>query len=155
MARKLLVTVVILSVAWLLMLTYQIFTNAAFASVAYSMKASVPLLASGLSSNINIAVFICGFAWMFVLSSVISRLMFGPQRRLSLQFLVSLFLALTIQGILGTLKGVGLDLSNPRTILSNSYARIFNNSLFSLFYLSLPFVVMVAMDLRAIGKAKR
>jgi hypothetical protein len=64
-------------------------------------------------------------------------------------------LTLTASGILAALKAIGLDLSNPNTVLANSYAQIFSNSLFSLFYLSLPFICMIVIDLRAIQKTRK
>ena len=82
-------------------------------------------------------------------------MMFGKQRRIFLQFLVALFLTLTASGILAALKDVGLDLSNPNTVLSNSYAKVFNNALFSGLYPSLPFICMIVIDLRAIMKSKK
>jgi len=81
--------------------------------------------------------------------------MFGKQKRVFIQFLIGLILTLTASGILTALKGVGVDLSNPQTILSNQYAQILNNTLFSLFYISLPFVAMIIIDIRAILKTKK
>jgi hypothetical protein len=131
------------------MLTYQIFTHTALSTVALSLRLPVPALSSLLNSNLTVAVFICAFAWMFLLSSIISNLMFGKQRRIFVQFLIGLILTLTASGILAGLKAVGVDLSNSHVILSNPYAQVFNNAYFSLFYLSLPFVSMIIMDLRA------
>jgi ABC-type methionine transport system permease subunit len=68
---------------------------------------------------------------------------------------VSLVLTLTASGIFAALKGVGLDLSNPNTVLSNSYAQVFSNAVFSVFYLSLPFICMIVIDLRAMKKRKK
>jgi len=82
-------------------------------------------------------------------------MMFGKQKRVFIQFLMGLILTLTASGILTTLKDVGVDLSNPQTILSNQYAQILNNTLFSLFYIALPFAAMILIDIRAIIKTKR
>ena len=98
LARGILVTSILLAVAWVLMLTYQIFTRTAFTTVASGLKA-VPYLASTLTSNIGLAVFICSFAWMFVLSTVISNLIFGKQRRIFIQFLIGLALTLTASAL--------------------------------------------------------
>jgi len=154
LARGIVVTSVCLAIAWLLMLTYQIFTKTALTTMVSSMG-SVPSLASLLNSNITVGIFVCAFAWMFVLSSIISNLMFGKQRRIFIQFLVSLVLTLTASGIFAALKGVGLDLSNPKIVLSNSYAQVFSNAVFSVFYLSLPFICMIVIDLRAMRKRKK
>lgn len=41
----------------------------------------MPGLASWINSESNVTVFICSFAWMFVLSALISIIMFGKERR--------------------------------------------------------------------------
>ena len=136
------------------MLTYQIFTRTALTAVASSLTHPTPTLATWLSSNIALAVFICSFAWMFVLSSVIANLIFGQQKRIFIQFLIGLALTITASGIFDGLKAIGVDLSNPKTLLSNSYAKVFNNAAFSFFFLSLPFLFMIAVDLRTMIKQR-
>ena len=151
MARPIIVTAVYLIIAWTLMVSYQIFTQTALASVAVGLSGSVPLVASWLSSSPGSAVFICGFAWMFVLSAMISTLMFGRERRLSIQFLVSLVLTLAGSTLLGIL---GLDLSDPK-MFSGQFAWLFSNAFFAAFYLALPFIFMLALDIRALKKHKK
>ena len=146
MRKGFLLTAVLLIVAWFLMLSYQIFTQSALKTVAVS----VPFLSSTLSSNVSVAVFICSFAWMFVLSSVISGLIFGKQKRIFIQFLIGLILTMTASALFEAIKIAGFDLSNPNTLLANPYAHIFSNGLFAFFYLSLPFIFMIFVDLRAI-----
>jgi hypothetical protein len=153
LARAIIVTAVYLIIAWVLMVSYQIFTQTALASVAVGLSGSVPLVASWLSSSSALAVFICGFAWMFVLSAVVSTLMFGRERRLSIQFLVSLVLTLAGSTLLGALGEMGLDLSNP-TVFSGSCTWLFGNAFFAGFYLALPFIFMLALDIRALRKRK-
>ena len=117
-------------------------------TVASSLNSVVPYLASTLNQNISLAVFICSFAWMFVLSTVISNLIFGKQRRIFIQFLIGLALTLTASALFEAARMLGWDLSNPKTLLANRYAQVFNSALFSALFLSLPFVFMIAMDLR-------
>jgi hypothetical protein len=100
-------------------------------------------------------VFICSFAWMFVLSSVISGLIFGQQKRIFIQFLIGLMLTVAASALFNAIKMSGFDMSNPNTLLANPYAQVFNNSLFSFFYLSLPFIFMIIVDLRAITRKHR
>ena len=155
MARRLLVTSILLVAAWVLMLSYQVFTKTALTTVALSLNGAVPYLASSLNSNIGIAVFICSFAWMFVLSTVISNLIFGKQRRIFIQFLIGLVLTLTASGLFDAAKWFGWDLSNPKTLLANRYAQVFNSAVFSALFLSLPFVFMIGLDLRAMMKSRK
>ena len=93
--------------------------------------------------------------FLFVLSSVISNLVFGQQKRISIQFLIGLVLTLTASAIFDGLKAVGFDLSDPKTLTSNSYAQVFGNAVFAFFYLSLPFLFMIFIDLRAIFKQRK
>jgi hypothetical protein len=155
MRRSFLVTAILLIAAWFLMLSYQIFTKTALTTVALSLHSSLPLVASSLTSNVSVGVFVCSFAWMFVLSSVISGLIFGKQRRIFIQFLIGLALTVTASAIFDGLKAAGCDLSNPNTLLSNSYAKVFSNGYFAFFYLSLPFIFMIIVDLRAMAKQRK
>jgi hypothetical protein len=132
--------------AWVLIVSYQIFTQSALSTLASSFGGSIPALASWINSEANVTVFICSFAWMFVLSALISIIMFGKERRLTIQFSVSLALTLTGSALLGLSHLVGLDLSNPN-VLSKPFTLLFSNVFFAFFYLALPFIFMVAVDL--------
>ena len=145
-ARSIPRKVIYLILAWVLVVSYQVFTQSALTTVASSLGGLTPGLASFINSKAELATFICSFAWMFVLSSLISILMFGKERRLTIQFLVSLALTLTGSALLGLLNGVGLDLSNPN-VLSHPFTLLFSNAFFAFFYLALPFIFMVAVDL--------
>ncbi len=153
MARKVIVTVVYLIAAWALMVSYQFFTQTALTAVAGSLAGSVPVVAGWISSRLDLASFICSFAWMFVLSAMVASLMFGKERRLSMQFLVSLGLTLAGSAVLGLLSEAGLDISNP-AVLSRPFDAVFGNPYFAVFYLALPFIFMVVMDLRVMRKKK-
>jgi hypothetical protein len=148
------VTSVYLAIAWVLMVSYQVFTQTALTTVVSSLGVSFPFLGSLLNSRIDLVVFIYAFAWVFVLSSIIPKLMFGKERRIFIQFLICLALTLTGSVLFDVLKGYGLDLSNPNLILSNSYTHLFSNIFFAVFYLSLPFIFMLAIDLRSRKKGK-
>jgi hypothetical protein len=155
MRRSLLVTAILLIVAWLLMLSYQIFTKTALTTIASGLGGYSSASASALSSNINIAAFVCSFAWMFVLSSVISGLIFGQQKRIFIQFLIGLILTVTASAIFDGFKIMGYDLSNPNTLLSNPFAKVLGNGALAFFYLALPFIFMIAVDLRAMTKQRK
>jgi hypothetical protein len=153
LARAIWVTALCLLAAWVLMVSYQIFTKTALTTVASSLGGSVPLVAAWIYSGADLAVFIFGFAWMFLLSSIMSTLIFGKERRLSIQFLVSLALTLTGSALLGLVKTVGVDLSNP-SMFASVFAGLFGNAFFAFFYLALPFIFMLAIDLRVLTKRK-
>ena len=146
MAKSIALKAVYLVLAWVLMVSYQIFTQTALTTVTSFLGGSLPVLASWINSKADLTIFICSFAWMFVLSSLISIFMFGKERRLTIQFLVSLALTLTGSALLGLLHVVGLDLSNP-SVLSQPFTLLFGNVFFAFFYLALPFIFMVAVDL--------
>jgi hypothetical protein len=156
MARSFTVTAALLAVAYILMVSYQVFAKNALGSVVEALKNISPVLTSILDSGYGsqIIVFVCSFAWMFVLSAVVSQLMFGRERRLSVQFLVSFALTLTGAALLYLLQNVlGVNLSDP-SVLSKPFLVVFDNAMFSFFYLALPFIVMVALDLRTLAKRK-
>src|ERR1035437_5287461 len=140
-ARAIPLKAVYLVLAWILVVSYQIFTRSALTTLG----SSIPILASLIHSNADLAIFVCSFAWMFVLSSLISIVMFGKERRLTIQFLVSLGLTLTSSALLGLLHLAGLELSNP-SVLSHPFTLLFGNIFFAFFYLALPFIFMVAVD---------
>jgi hypothetical protein len=156
MARSLKITIALLGVAWILMISYQIFAQNALNSVTKTLNTISPIFGSILNMDFisGIIVFVCSFAWMFVLSAVISSLMFGRERRLSVQFLVSLALTLTGFTLLYLLQNaLGVNLADPN-VLSKPFLSVFDNSLFSFFYLALPFIFMVALDLRSAVRHK-
>jgi hypothetical protein len=136
------------------MVSYQIFTQTALTTVASAFSVSSPAFASALNTGSSLVVFVCSFAWIFVLSAVVSKLMFGRERRLSIQFLVSLVLTLTGSTLLGLLFEAGVDLANP-SVLAQPLTALFGNAVFAFFYLALPFIFMVAIDLRSVMKRKK
>ncbi len=151
--RPIYLTAAYLIIAWALMVSYQIFTQTAIQSVAAALNGPAPIVANWLNSSSAVTTFICGFAWMFVLSAVVQSLMFGRERRLSIQFLVSLALTAAGSAVLAVLSDWGLDLANP-TVLSEPFTAVFGNAVFASFYLALPFIFMLAMDFHSMHKHK-
>ena len=144
--RPFYLTAVYLVAVWVLMVSYQIFTQTALNNLSSALMTSAPMVATWLTSSSAVAAFICGFAWTFVLSAIVQQLMFGRERRLSIQFLISLVLTLAGSAMLGLLSYVGLDLANP-AVISEPFMAAFGNAFFALFYLALPFIFMIAMDI--------
>jgi hypothetical protein len=135
------------------MVSYQIFTQTAVASVAAGLNGTAPTVANWLASSSAVTTFVCGFAWMFVLSALVQSLMFGRERRLSIQFLVSLALTAAGSAVLALLGDAGLNLADP-SVLSEPFTAVLGNAVFAAFYLALPFIFMLVMDWRYMQKRK-
>jgi len=147
------VTPLYLSVAWALMISYQLFTETAVTTLVTQINTLIPSVGFWLSSRVDMVVFIYAFAWVFVLSSVIPSLLLGKERGVLIQFFVCLtltFLAFALLDVLQNYAGASLD-----QLLS--FAFIFSNPVLAALYLSLPYVVMIGLDVRARrrGKAKK
>jgi hypothetical protein len=153
LVRAALATPAYLSVAWALMVSYQIFTQTAVKTVVDLINVYWPLFGGWLTSRIDMIVFVYAFAWVFVLSSIIPALILGKERSVLVQFIVCLTLTLLGLILVDVLKGYGFDLSNPTMLLANPYTQIFNSLFFAAFYLALPYVFMIGIDIRA--KKKR
>jgi hypothetical protein len=154
LAKAALITPAYLSIAWALMVSYQIFTETAVKAIVDCSILYIPLIGNWLNLRIDMIVFIYAFAWVFVLSSIIPQLILGRDRGVFVQFIVCLILTLTAFILIDVLAGYGLDFTNPAVILSNPYMGMFGNIFFAAFYLSLPYIFMVAIDIRSRKKKK-
>jgi hypothetical protein len=155
LAKAALITPAYLSVAWALMVSYQIFTETAVKTLVNSFVFYVPLLGNWLNLRIEMVVFIYAFAWVFVLSSIIPQLILGRDKGVFMQFIVCLILTLTAFVLIDVLAGYGLDFTNPAVILSNPYMGLFGNIVFAALYLSLPYIFMIAIDIQLRKKRKQ
>ena len=90
-------------------------------------------------------VFVYAFAWVFVLSSVIPSLLLGKERGVLAQFVVCLtltFLAFALLDVLQNYAGTSLA-----QLLSFSF--LFMNPVLAGFYLALPYIVMIGLDVHS------
>jgi hypothetical protein len=136
-----------ISVSWTLMISYQLFTQTA---VTTKINTLIPSIGFWLSSRIDMVVFIYAFAWVFLLSSAIPSLILGKERGVLAQFFMCLtltFLAFALLDVLQNYAGASLD-----QLLS--FAFVFNNPVLAALYLSLPYVIMIALDLRTRKRRK-
>lgn len=134
-----------ISVAWTLMISYQLFTQTAVTTVVTALDTVMPSIGVWLSSRIDIVIFVYSFAWVFVLSSVIPSVILGKERSVLIQFFVCLvltFLALIAVDLLETFAQASLN-----QLLGLSF--IFNNLVSAAVYLSLPYIFMLALDIKA------
>lgn len=144
--KAMLITPAYLSVAWTLMVGYQLFTQTAVTTVVTLLCTYFPVLSAWLSSRIDMIVFVYAFAWVFVLSSIIPSIILGKERSVLVQFLVCL--AITLSAF------VILDAIDPSALYSAPFAQIFNNPIFAVIYLSLPYLVMLGIDVYGRKKKK-
>jgi len=143
MGKSALVTPLYISVAWILLITYQLFTQTAVSTVVSYIKVFWPQVSEWLSYRMDVMVFVHAFAWIFLLSSVIPSVLLGKYRSVLAQFAVCLtltFLAFIIQDILRFYE------LEPLSQLFNLCV-LFENPIFALLYLSMPYVSMLILDL--------
>jgi hypothetical protein len=150
-AKLIWATPVYLSIAWTLMISYQLFTEAAVKTIVSGIGFLFPPAGSWLDSRINMIIFIYAFAWVFLLSSAIPCAILGKKRSVLVQFFVCLTLTFTAFIILDVIENMGGPLINQL----REAAFLFNNQLFTVLYLSLPYIVMFAIDWRAKKKQKQ
>jgi len=151
MVKTIWVTPVYLSVAWSLMISYQLFTEAAVKTIVSSIGFLFPSAGLWLSSRVDMIIFIYAFAWVFVLSSVIPSVILGKERSILVQFFVCLTLTFTAFIILDALENLGGPLINQL----RGAAFLFDNPIFAALYLSLPYIIMFTIDWRAKKKQKQ
>jgi hypothetical protein len=144
LGKALFTTPLYLSVAWTLMISYQLFTETAVTSLVTQIDTFLPSIGFWLTSRVDLVVVFYSFAWVFVLSSVIPSLLLGKERSVLVQFFVCLtltFLAFVLLDVLELYAGTSLA-----QLLS--FAFVFSNPLLATLYLALPYIVMIGLDVR-------
>lgn len=134
-----------ISVAWTLMVSYQMFTQTAVTTLVNYINMFWPFVGSWLTSRVDMMVFISAFAWVFILSSAIPTVILGKERSVLVQFFICLlltFLAFIVFDILNAYEAGPIN-----TLLS--LAVLLNNPFFAIVYLSMPYILMLIIDLRS------
>ena len=150
LGKAVFVTPLYLSVAWTLMISYQLFTETAVTTLVAQINTLMPSIGFWLISRVDLVVVFYSFAWVFVLSSVIPALLLGKERGVLVQFFVCLtltFLAFVLLDVLELYAGTSLA-----QLLS--FAFIFTNPIIATLYLALPYIVMIGLDVRSRRKKK-
>jgi hypothetical protein len=150
LGKAVFITPLYLSVAWTLMISYQLFTETAVTTIVIQLNTVVPTIGFWLAARVDMVVFVYAFAWTFVLSSVIPSLLLGKERGVLVQFFVCLtltFLAFALLDVLQNYAGTSLA-----QLLSFSF--LFSNPILAGFYLALPYIVMVGLDVHSRRKNK-
>jgi len=151
MSKATLMTPLYVSVAWTVMVTYQIFTQTAVSTVLNFFNALWPAVGEWLLLRMDMIIFVHAFAWVFVLASVIPSLLLGKKRSVLVQFFVCLTLAL-VAFVVQDYVSVYLS-GQSQVLLSVAFLR--GNPLLAVVYLSVPYLFMVTIDVRARRKAKK
>ena len=150
LGKAVFITPLYLSVAWTLMISYQLFTETAVTTLVTQIDTFLPSIGFWLASRVDMVVFIYAFAWTFVLSSVIPALLLGKERGVLVQFFVCLtltFFAFILLDLMEIYAGTSLA-----QLLS--FAFVFSNPILATLYLALPYVVMIGLDVRSRRKCK-
>ena len=127
------------------MISYQLFTETAVTTLVTQIDTLVPSIGFWITSRVDMIVFVYAFAWTFVLSSVIPCFLLGKERSALFQFFVCLaltFLAFMLVDVLEANAGTSLA-----QLLS--FAFVFSNPVLAALYLSLPYLVMIGLDVRS------
>ncbi|MGQ9506610.1 MAG: hypothetical protein ACUVTB_01965 [Candidatus Bathycorpusculaceae bacterium] len=143
MGRTALITPLYVSVAWTLLVSYQLFTQTAVSTVVSYITVVLPEIGWWMSYRIDMLVFVHAFAWIFLLSSVIPSVLLGKQRSVLIQFVVCLtltFLAFIIQDLLKV-----YELEPIKQMLS-LYV-LFQSPIFAMLYLFTPYIFMLLLDI--------
>ena len=151
MGKATLMTPLYVSVAWTMMVTYQIFTQTAVSTVLSFFSVLWPAAGEWLLLRMDMIIFVYAFAWVFVLSSVIPSLLLGKKRSVLVQFFVCLMLAFVAFIVQDSMN---VYMSSQSQVLPG-VAFLLSNPLLAVVYLSMPYVVMLAIDIRARRKDKK
>lgn len=150
MGKAALVTPMYISIAWALMVSYQLFTQAAVTTVMPYIAMLSPSAGALLVSRMDMIIFIHAFAWVFLLSSAIPSVILGKEKGVLTQFFVCLaltFSAFMVQDVLTTY--VGRSISQIFSL-----AVLFNNPFLATGYLLIPYLLMVGLDVHSRRKQK-
>jgi hypothetical protein len=145
------VTPLYVSVAWTLMVSYQLLTQTAVTTVTTYVDTFWPSVGAWLVSRMDMLVFIHAFAWVFLLSSAIPAVILGKGRGVLVQFFVCLtltFSAFIVQDIITTYENRSIGQIFNLAVL-------FHNPFLALGYLSLPYLLMVGFDINSRRKQKK
>jgi hypothetical protein len=151
LGKATLVTPLYISVAWMMMVTYQMLTQTAVSTVLTLLNTSLPTVGEWFLLRMDLIIFIYAFAWVFVLSSVIPSLLLGKERSVLVQFFVCLtltFIAFIVQDV------INVYWSSQFQVLQG-FVILLSNPLLAIAYLSMPYVFMLAIDIRARRRHKK
>lgn len=141
--RRLLIPLYIL-LGWLGLTSYQTFVNQAVTTITQTLSIISPPIANWISNNLEIIKFINAFAWVFILTSLLPSIL--SKNSVFIQFITCLTLAVTAAEAPNLIAAV-----TPNTItqLMTVTAKPLQNFILAALYLSLPYAVLLWLDLRS------
>jgi hypothetical protein len=139
------------SVAWILMVSYQMFTETAVKSLINFINILWPFIGEWLIYRVGMIVFVSAFAWVFVLSSALPSIILGRERSVLAQFFVCLTLTFLAFIAFDSLKAYGGNVISYML----SFATLLENPFAALAYLSMPYIIMFAIDLQTRKRNKK
>ena len=151
LGKAALVTPLYVSVAWTLMVSYQLFTNTAVTTVTDHIETFWPSISAWLNSRMDMIIFIHAFAWVFLLSSAIPSVILGKGKGVLIQFFVCLtltFSAFVVQDVITTYEGMSIGQIFSLSVL-------FNNPFIAIGYLSMPYLLMLGFDIHSRRRQKK
>ena len=132
------------------MVSYQLFTQAAVTTTLSYVNMFWPSLGTWLVSRMDMIVFVYAFAWVFVLSSAIPSVILGKERSVLVQFFVCLTLTFVAFLIQDALANSGRPIGQIFSLVE-----LFHNPLIAIGYLSVPYFLMLVLDIRSRLRQKR
>ena len=149
MRKSVLVIPLYISVAWILMISYQLFTQTAVTTVIAHINVFWPSVSAWLVSRMDMVVFIYAFAWFFVFSSVIPSVILGKERRVLIQF----FVCLTLTSIVFVFQDI-LTIYGEKPIEQIfGLAAFLHDPFIAAGYLLMPYLLMLMLDICAVVNA--
>jgi hypothetical protein len=139
------------SVAWILMVSYQMFTETAVKSLINFINILWPFIGEWLIYRVGMIVFVSAFAWVFVLSSALPSIILGRERSVLAQFFVCLTLTFLAFIAFDSLKAYGGHVISYML----SFATLLENPFAALAYLSMPYIIMLVIDLQTRKRNKK
>ncbi len=142
-----------ISVAWTLMISYQLFTQTAVGTVITSIHRLWPSTTTAwLDSHLDMMIFIHAFAWVFVLSSLIPSILVKKKDSVLIQFVVCLMVSIAPIWVKDNLH-LYTDSHVVEQIFS--LAGLFSNFFFASSFLVAPYIFMLSVDIHSRLKERR
>ena len=141
--KAVITTPVYFSFAWLLIMSYQLFTDIAVRTILRELYILWPSVGTWLIPNTGKLVFVYAFSWLFLLSSVIPSWLVGKKKGTFIQFIIVLLLTVSVsffETLFNSLMGLEID-------QVFSFIVYLNNPLDAATYLMLPYIIMLVLDI--------